>query len=121
MAAVVVPSKLILPLHILPRNRPSRKFHEHPSEIEAVACGCAPSAAYGQSAPQTTPPPVMNLSALDNVISWIIPSLDFNLQQSPDLLNWTDMTNVPFPNFTNLENQVALPSPVENSFFRLKH
>ena len=61
----------------------------------------------------------MNLSAADNVLSWIIPSLDFNLQQSPALMNWTDVTNVPFPNFTNLENQVALPSPVGNSFFRL--
>jgi hypothetical protein len=38
VAGVVVPSKLILPLHMLPRNRPSRKFHAHPSEIEAVVC-----------------------------------------------------------------------------------
>jgi hypothetical protein len=45
MAAVVVPSKLILPLHTLPRNRPSRKVHAHPSEIKAVACGCVLSAA----------------------------------------------------------------------------
>ena len=70
---------------------------------------------------QITPAPVLNLSAPANVISWIIPSLDFTLQQSPDLLNWTDVTNVPILNFTNLENQVLLPSPAGNSFFRLTH
>jgi DNA-binding beta-propeller fold protein YncE len=72
---------------------------------------------------QTTPEPVMNLSALDNdiVISWIIPSLDFTLQQSPDLMSWTDVTNEqPVLNDTNLENQVVLPSPLGTSFFRLK-
>jgi hypothetical protein len=65
----------------------------------------------------TTPAPVNGQPA----ISWMIPSMGFTLQQSPDLSNWTDMTNVPVLNFTNLENQVALPSPVGNSFFRLKH
>jgi DNA-binding beta-propeller fold protein YncE len=72
---------------------------------------------------QTTPAPVLNLSASDNdtVISWIIPSLDFTLQQSPDLLNWTDLTNQPVLNLTNLQNQVALPAPGGNSFFRLMH
>jgi hypothetical protein len=69
---------------------------------------------------QTTPVPVLNLSASDNVISWTIPSQDFTLQQSSDLLNWTDTTNVPVLNLTNLENQLALPS-IGNSFFRLKH
>ena len=69
---------------------------------------------------QTTPSPVLNLSAPDNGISWLIPSLDFTLQQSPDLLNWTDVTNPPVLNLTNLQNQVALPPP-GNSFFRLMH
>jgi hypothetical protein len=70
---------------------------------------------------QTTPSPVLNLSASDNVISWIIPSLDFTLQQSPDLSNWTDVTNLPVLNLTNLQNQVVLPPPDGNSFFRLVH
>jgi uncharacterized repeat protein (TIGR03803 family) len=68
---------------------------------------------------QTTPVPVLNLSAPDNVISWIIPSLDFTLQQSPDLLNWTDVTNLPVLNLTTLQNQVTLPASDGNSFFRL--
>ncbi|HUD47347.1 MAG TPA: 6-bladed beta-propeller [Candidatus Baltobacteraceae bacterium] len=70
---------------------------------------------------QTTPAPVLSLSASDNVISWTVPSMGFTLQQSSDLLNWTDVTNEAVLNFTNLENQVALPAPIENSFFRLKH
>jgi hypothetical protein len=70
---------------------------------------------------QTTPSPVLNLSAADNIISWIIPSLDFTLQQSPDLSNWTDMTNMPVLNLTNLQNQVMLPTPDGNNFFRLMH
>jgi hypothetical protein len=72
---------------------------------------------------QTTPSPVLNLSAADNdtAISWIIPSLDFNLQQSPDLINWTEVTNQPVLNLTNLQNQVTLPPPDGNSFFRLTH
>jgi hypothetical protein len=72
---------------------------------------------------QTTPAPVLSLAPVNGqpAVSWIIPSLDFTLQQSPDLVNWTDMTNIPVLNLTNLENQVALPSPLENTFFRLKH
>jgi DNA-binding beta-propeller fold protein YncE len=70
---------------------------------------------------QTTPSPVLNLSAPNNVISWIIPSLDFTLQQSPDLMNWTDVTNLPVLNLTNLQNQVTLPPTDGNSFFRLMH
>jgi hypothetical protein len=72
---------------------------------------------------QTTPSPELNLSASasDTAISWIIPSLDFTLQQSPDLSSWTDVTNRPVLNLTNLQNQVVLPPPNGNSFFRLTH
>jgi uncharacterized repeat protein (TIGR03803 family) len=72
---------------------------------------------------QTTPSPVLNLFASENgtIISWIIPSLDFTLQQSPDLMTWTDVTNLPALNLTNLQNQVTLPPTDGNSFFRLMH
>jgi hypothetical protein len=53
---------------------------------------------------------VLSLLAPDNVVSWVIPSPDFTLQQRPDLSNWLDMTNVPVLNFINLENQTALPT-----------
>ena len=70
---------------------------------------------------QTTRSPVLNVPASDSaVISWMVPSQNFTLQQSSDLLNWTDMTNVPAFNVISLENQVTLPPSVGNSFFRLK-
>ena len=72
---------------------------------------------------QTTPVPVLSLAPVNGqpTVSWIIPSLDFTLQQSPDLLSWTDVTNQPVLNLTNLQNQVVLPPPAGNSFFRLMH
>ena len=88
---------------------------------ELIASVGYPSSAGGIYVSQTTPSPVLNLSVSDNVISWIIPSLDFTLQQSPDLSNWTDVTNPPVLNLTNLQNQVTLPPPNGNSFFRLMH
>ena len=89
---------------------------------EFIAAMGYPSTAGGIYVSQTTPAPVLNLSAPDNtLISWLIPSLDFTLQQSPNLLNWTDVTNQPVLNLTNLQNQVTLPPPDGNSFFRLMH
>jgi hypothetical protein len=72
---------------------------------------------------QTIPSPRLSLAPVNGepAVSWIIPSLGFTLQQGSDLLNWTAVTNAPVHNHTNLENQVALPAPVGNSFFRLKH
>ncbi len=72
---------------------------------------------------QSTPSPVLGLAPVNGqpAVSWMIPSMDFTLQQSSDLSNWTAVTNAPVLNQTNLENQVALPLPMGKSFFRLKH
>jgi hypothetical protein len=52
--------------------------------------------------------------------SWIVPSTNFVMQQSSDLGSWTDMTNAPALNLTNLQNEVIL-SPIGSSgFYRLK-
>jgi hypothetical protein len=88
---------------------------------EFLATIGGPSTAGGIYVSQTTPSPVLSLSAADSVISWLIPSLDFTLQESPDLINWTDVTNAPVLNLTNLQNQIVLPSPDGNNFFRLLH
>jgi hypothetical protein len=70
---------------------------------------------------QMTPSPSLTLNILHNTnsLSWIVPSTNFVLQQSADLANWLAVTNVPVLNLTNLQNQVALPASVDNSFFRL--
>jgi hypothetical protein len=75
---------------------------------------------------QTTPAPVLNIAPSSNnlVFSWIVPSTNFVMQQNSNLLhtsNWTNVTNTPTLNPTNLRNQVILPLPTAgNDFYRLK-
>ncbi len=58
-------------------------------------------------------------SSTNLVVSWIIPSTDFGLQQSSDLISWSAVTNTPTLNLTNLNNDL-LVSPTNGSrFFRL--
>ena len=73
---------------------------------------------------QTTPAPVLNIarSSSNFAFSWVMPSTNFVLQRSSNLgtANWTGVTNTPTLNLTNLQNQVALPLPAGNAFYRLK-
>jgi hypothetical protein len=72
---------------------------------------------------QTTPTPQMNIAfSNQNVaLSWIIPSTNFVLQQNTDLTttNWVTLTNTPYLNLANLQNQVVLPVANLSSFYRL--
>ena len=73
---------------------------------------------------QTTPSPCLNLtpSSSNLAVAWIIPSMNFVMQQSSDLgsASWTDVTNTPVLNLTNLQNEVTLPMPAGSGFYRLK-
>lgn len=73
---------------------------------------------------RTVPSPQINVASSNGnlALSWIIPSTNFVLQQNFDLTtaNWSEVTNVPVLNLTNLQNQVALPLPAGNSFYRLR-
>jgi hypothetical protein len=73
---------------------------------------------------QTAPSPVMSLNSASSngnlALSWIVSSTNFVLQSSADLAGWTDLTNTPVLNLTNLQNQIFLPPPESNVFFRLK-
>jgi hypothetical protein len=42
------------------------------------------------------------------------------MQQSSDLGSWTDVTNPPVLNLTNLQNEVTLPMHAGCGFYRLK-
>jgi hypothetical protein len=66
--------------------------------------------------------PSLNSSAPNGnlTVSWLVPSTNFVLQSSADLAGWTNLTNQPVLNLTNLQNQVALPPPGSNFFYRLK-
>ena len=73
---------------------------------------------------QSIPAPQLNLapSGSNLTVSWIVPSANFVLQQNLDLTttNWTDVTNPPVLNLTNLQDEVALPMAAGSGFYRLK-
>jgi len=53
-------------------------------------------------------------------LSWTVSSTNFILQQSCDLFAWTDLTNTPVLNLTNLQNEITVPMSSGNNFYRLK-
>ena len=69
----------------------------------------------------STPAPLLNIVPSDAnlALSWIIPSTNFILQQSPDLSSWTDVTNAPTLNLTTLQNVVTLSPTNSSGFYRL--
>ncbi len=71
---------------------------------------------------QTTPTPQLSLtpSGSNLTASWVVPSTNFVLQQCADLTSWTDMTNTPALNLTNLQDEVILSPTNSIGFYRLK-
>jgi len=69
----------------------------------------------------TTPSPILNFLPCGTTValSWIVPSTNFALQQSPDLLSWNNVTNAPTINLTNLQNQIILSPSNDSGFYRL--
>ena len=72
---------------------------------------------------QSTPTPFLNIAPLGNnvALSWIIPSLDFGLQENSDLTstNWTDVPVA--QEITNYQYQATVSPTNASSFYRLKH
>jgi hypothetical protein len=70
---------------------------------------------------QTVPSPQLNLSSGGNnlAVSWIVPSTNMVLEQSPDLVNWVPLTNQPAINDANLQEQLTLSPTNSVDFFRL--
>jgi hypothetical protein len=65
-------------------------------------------------------PPLNFLPSSTNVaLSWIVPSTNFALQQSPDHRSWNNVTNAPTMNLTNLQNQIILSPSNDSGFYRL--
>ena len=71
---------------------------------------------------QTTPSPQLSITPTNNnfILSWLIPSTNFVMQQSADLFSWSNVTNAPVLNLTNLQNEVVLSPSNSIGFFRLK-
>ena len=87
------------------------------SEMVAVGSG------QGTWIGRVTPSPQLNIQSQDSnvAVSWLLPSTNFVLQQSADLTtpSWTPVSPSPTLNFTNLQQQVTVPTTGSNAFFRL--
>jgi len=72
---------------------------------------------------QFTPSPALSIVPSDGglVLSWTVPSVNFGLQQNPDLAatNWTDVPGTPALDYPTLRSQVTLSAPPGPMFYRL--
>ena len=86
---------------------------------ELVAMATRPDAGIWIS--QTMPAPQLNVSGSSNQInfSWVVPSTNMALEQSPDLMNWAVLTNLPSLNDANLQEQLTLSPSNNTGFYRL--
>ena len=86
---------------------------------EMVAMGSGQGTWLGREIPS----PQLNIHQQSStlLVSWLVPSTNFVLQQSTDIaaVNWTPVTNNPALNFTNLNQEVSVPTTASNAFFRL--
>jgi len=98
------------------------------SSIASSADGCKLVAAVnggGIWTLQSPPSPSLSIVRANTnlVLSWIVPTVDFVLQENLDLptANWTEVTYTPTLNLTNLQNQVRVSPTANRRFYRLKH
>jgi len=70
---------------------------------------------------QTTPVPRLEVfSGADNLeVSWLLPSEFFVLEESADLLGWSEASVTPRLNYSNLHYVVSLLRPIAPRFYRL--
>ncbi len=73
---------------------------------------------------QSAQSPTLSLARFGNnlVISWIVPSVNFVLQENSDMstANWTGVATSPALNFTNLQYEVTVAGTNASRFYRLK-
>jgi hypothetical protein len=72
---------------------------------------------------QLPPRPTLGIakSGANLFLSWIVPSMDFTLQENSDLTasNWVNITNTPTLNLTSLRHEISLPITDNRKYFRL--
>lgn len=72
---------------------------------------------------QMTPTPTLNITPSPGalLISWVVPSQQFVLQQNSRAANtgWTNVPISPVLSLTNLHKQVSIPTPAGMTFYRL--
>jgi hypothetical protein len=98
-----------------------------PDNWHSVACSADGNALVAVSfqgliySSKTMPRPRLNfaLSSTNLALSWLIPSMNFVLQQSSNLISWVNLTNKPALNLTSLQKQLVLSPSNSAAFFRL--
>jgi hypothetical protein len=72
---------------------------------------------------ERTPSPVLSFQfhGANLLLSWIVPSMPFQLQQCSDLnsLAWTNVMTAPVLNYSNLHYEVTVSATLDRRFFRL--
>jgi hypothetical protein len=102
-------------------NNVAGSWHGVTTSADGAKLAVADAAPGGIWTLQNTPTPSLSIAPTNGIqLSWLITSTEFVVQQSFDLASWSDITNAPVLNPTNLQNQVTLPLSTDNSFYRLK-
>jgi hypothetical protein len=85
--------------------------------------GCCVSYHPGLVAQQVALAPVIDIgvAARQLVVSWVVPSVHFELQQSSDIgaASWTNVAAAPVLNYSTLREEVTVPSSGQQMFYRL--
>ena len=70
---------------------------------------------------QSTPAPRLHLNPSPGqmTVSWVVPSTNFVLQQSPDLSSWSNVTNTRSLDLNSLQYQINLSTLDNSGFYRL--
>jgi len=85
-----------------------------------LVCGTFQNTIYIAHSPV---PPVLKAVGFNGslLLGWTVPSMNFSLQQAPDLTsgNWKLVSTSPTLNYSDLQYQVSFPKPSGMNFYRL--
>jgi len=74
---------------------------------------------------QTPPRPSLDISksGAKMVVAWIVPTMDFALQENSSLnpANWVNVTNTPTLNLNSVKHEISLPITGNQKYYRLTH
>ncbi|MGO9199216.1 MAG: leucine-rich repeat protein [Limisphaerales bacterium] len=118
----------------LPSTSRDRPDMPSPTGLAMSADGCALFAAgMADLAPnftgavatfETNPAPSLAVTRSGRVLvlSWVVPSMNFVLEQSADPggTNWTDVPGTPVLDYSTLQERVTVPAPAGPMFYRLE-
>ena len=108
-------------------NAPTTNWNSIASSADGSKWVAVVGDLFGQIGPictrQSVPTPELSITATGTnlVLSWVMPSRPFSLQQSSDPIsgNWVDPQVPPTLNYSNLRYKVTAPASAAAAFYRL--